>query len=237
MANVVNPKVWLHHHIGNDWACTLKTTSSDNIYIIIIWRRCGTGSEIRSSTEQTVLENKDTANIFLLTPPLSVQEEGYVPTIHALMAQDRYVAQWAYITPKQLTGVYDTRKNSPAVPGVQRRHAWKLQNEVDHWKAIWEMVNVAEKPDTLDDSLNQPRPILQHVHCCHSTDGDVYIDSHGRSPLQRYAASQELSALYNDKWAHVGTGLDARPQGPRVGCWTHHSSVQSSEEQALSPII
>ena len=45
------------------------------------------------------------------------------------------------------------------------------------------MVIVAEKPDTLDDSRNQPRPIRQHVHCCHSTDSDVYIDSHGRAML------------------------------------------------------
>ena len=35
-------------------------------------------------------------------PALSLREEGDVPTIHALMAQDRFVAQLAYITPKQL---------------------------------------------------------------------------------------------------------------------------------------
>jgi transcriptional regulator with AAA-type ATPase domain len=126
--------------------------------------------------------------------PLSVQEEGDVPTIHALMAQ------WAYITLKQLVYMIPARiaqlyqKFKDDMPGNLR----ELQNEVDHWKAIRELVNVTEKPDTLDNSINQPRPILQHVHCCHSTDGDVYIDSHGRSPLQRYAASQELSALYND---------------------------------------
>ena len=34
--------------------------------------------------------------------PLSLQEEGAVQIIHALMAQDRYVAQLPYITPKQL---------------------------------------------------------------------------------------------------------------------------------------
>ena len=47
--------------------------------------------------------------------PLSVQEEGDVPTIHALMAQDSYMAE--------TIGAYDTKKNSPAVRGVQRRHA------------------------------------------------------------------------------------------------------------------
>ena len=130
--------------------------------------------------------------------PLSVQEEGDVTTIQALMAQDRYVAQWAYITPIQLVHttperiaqLYQVFKDD--MPGNLR----ELQNEVDHWKAIWEMVSVAEKPDTLDDYINQPRPILQHVHCCYST--DVYIDSHGRSPLQCYAASQDLSALNSD---------------------------------------
>ena len=33
----------------------------------IIWRRCGTGNNIPSSTEQAVLENKDTAKMFPLT--------------------------------------------------------------------------------------------------------------------------------------------------------------------------
>ena len=36
--------------------------------------------------------------------------------------------------------------------------------------------------------------------------------------VDRNASSQELSALYNDNGAHVGTGRDARPQGHRVGC-------------------
>ena len=85
--------------------------------------------------------------------PLSVQEEGDVPTFHALMAQDRYVAQYVYITPKQLVHMtperiaqlYEVFKDN--LPGNLR----EVQNEVVHWKAIWEMVNVAEKPDTLDD--------------------------------------------------------------------------------------
>ena len=94
---------------------------------------------------------------------------------------------------------------------VQPGNLRELQNDLDHSKAIWEMVNVAEKPDTLDDSRNHPRPIPQNVHCCYRTDGDVCIDSRGRSPLQRNATSQELSA-------HVGTGFDERLQEHRVGC-------------------
>ena len=65
------------------------------------------------------------------------------------------MAQWAYITPKQLVHMTPERiAQLYDIPGNLR----ELQNEVDHWKAIWEMVNVAEKPDTLDDSKNQ------HVH-------------------------------------------------------------------------
>ena len=56
-----NGKAWSYmlstqrcYFIGNDWACTPKSTSSDNIDIII-WRRYGIDSEIRSSTEQAVV--------------------------------------------------------------------------------------------------------------------------------------------------------------------------------------
>ena len=68
--------------------------------------------------------------------PLSVQEEGGVPTNHALMAQDHYMAQQAYITPKQLVHVYDTRKNTPAVRGVKFKDDLPGNLRVDHWKAI-----------------------------------------------------------------------------------------------------
>ena len=89
--------------------------------------------------------------------PLFVQEEGDVPTIHALMAQDRYVAQSAYITPKQLVHMTPERiaQLYEVFKDDMSGNLCELQNEVDHWKAIWEMVNVAEKPDTLDDSRNQ----------------------------------------------------------------------------------
>ena len=69
---------------------------------------------------------------------LSFQEEGDVPTIHALMAQDRYVAQLAYITPKQLVHMPPERKAqlyevfNDDMPG----NLSELHNEVDHWKAI-----------------------------------------------------------------------------------------------------
>ena len=76
---------------------------------------------------------------FPANTPMSVQEEGDVPTIHALMYQDRYVAQWAYTTPKQLVHMtperiaqlYRVFKDD--MPGNLR----ELPNEVDHWKAIW----------------------------------------------------------------------------------------------------
>ena len=61
--------------------------------------------------------------------PLSVLEEGDVQTIHALMAQDRYVAQQAYITLKQLVHL---TPEIIAVRGVHRRHAWKSA-----WTTKW----------------------------------------------------------------------------------------------------
>ena len=70
--------------------------------------------------------------------PLSLQEKGDVPTIHALMAQYRYVAQLAYITPKQLVHMTPERIAQPYevfnddMPG----NLSELHNEVDHWKAI-----------------------------------------------------------------------------------------------------
>ena len=180
--HVVNPKVWLHHHVGNDWACTPKSTSSENISIII-WRRCGAGSEIPKFNRASCAGKQRHCKHFPTDTPLSVQKEGNVPTIHALMAQDRYVAQLAYITLKQLVHITPERiaQLYEVFNDDMRGNLSELHSEVDHWKAIWEMVNVAEKPDTLDDSRNQPWPISQHVHCCHSMDGDVCIDSHGRS--------------------------------------------------------
>ena len=74
----------------------------------------------------------------LADTPLSLQEEGDVPTIHALMASDRYAAQLAYITPKQLVHMTPERivqlyeVFNDDMPG----NLSELHNEVDHWKAI-----------------------------------------------------------------------------------------------------
>ena len=80
------------------------------------------------------------------------------------------------------------------------------------------MLNVADRPDTLDDTIQEINPDLhpQLVHSSRHTDGDVCIDSHARALFQCNAASQELSVLYNHNGAHVGTGRDARPQGHGV---------------------
>ena len=69
--------------------------------------------------------------------PLSLREDGDVPTIHALMAQDRYVAQLAYITLKQLVHITPERIaqlyevfNDDMPGNISELH------EMDHWKAI-----------------------------------------------------------------------------------------------------
>ena len=75
---------------------------------------------------------------FTADTPLSLQEDGDVPTIHAFMAQDRYVVQLAYITPKQLVHMTPERIAqlyevfNDDMPGNLN----ELHNEVDHWKAI-----------------------------------------------------------------------------------------------------
>ena len=72
-------------------------------------------------------------------------------------------------------------------------------------------MNVAEKPVTLDDSRNQPATYSQAVIL-------LMVMSVSTATVDRNAASQELSALYSDNGAHVGTDRDARPQGHIVGC-------------------
>ena len=66
------------------------------------------------------------------------------------------------------------------------------------------MMNVDERPDTLDDTIQELNPD-QNVHCSRHTDGDVYIDNHDRARFYRNAASQERSPLYSENWAHVGS--------------------------------
>jgi len=70
----------------------------------------------------------------------------------------------------ETTGASDTRKNSPAIRGVPRRHAWRSASTTKRSGSLegkWETMNVAERPDTLNKmfSRNQSRPIPQHVHC------------------------------------------------------------------------
>ena len=76
------------------------------------------------------------------------------------------------------------------------------------------MVNVAKKPNTPDDSRNQP-DLYPSMYTAVIV---LMVMSVSTATVDRNAASQELSALYNDNGAHVGTDLDARPQGHRVGC-------------------
>ena len=56
---------------------------------------------------------------------VSIQEEGDVPTIHALMAQDRFV----HMTP-EIAQLYEVFIDD--MPG----NLSELHNEVDQWKAI-----------------------------------------------------------------------------------------------------
>ena len=103
-----------------------------------------------------------------------------------------------HLTQERIIQPYEVFQDD--MPGDLRQ----LQNEVCRRKAIWEMTNVAEKPHTLDETIQEiipdlyPNTTVIGLHCFHSSDDDVCSDSHRRALLQCNAATQELSALYND---------------------------------------
>ena len=91
------------------------------------------------------------------------------------------------MTPERIAQLYEVFKDH--MPWDLR----ELGNEVVHWKAIWEMVNVAETHSAIHEINPDLYPSMGL--CCH---GDLcVVDSHGISHLQRIEY-QELSALYND---------------------------------------
>jgi len=76
------------------------------------------------------------------------------------VAQDCYVIQ--YITPKQrvhltpetIVQLYEVFQDD--MPDDLRQ----LHNEVDRWKARWDMTNVAERPDTINNTIQEINPDL-----------------------------------------------------------------------------
>ena len=74
------------------------------------------------------------------------------------------------------------------MPGDLRQ----LQHEVGRWKAQWEMVNVAKRPNT-HDTVKSILSSIQHVYNSCDTAGDVCLDCHSRAIVQCHATPQELS--------------------------------------------
>ena len=76
--------------------------------------------------------------------------------ILCIVAQDRCVVQYitpkqlAYLTPERIVQLYEVFKDN--------RDLCQLQNEVYRWKTQWDMINVAERPDTLDDTIQEFNP-------------------------------------------------------------------------------
>ena len=61
------------------------------------------------------------------------------------------------------------------------------------------MRNVVERPDTLDDTIQEiNHDLYLNMYTSRHTDGDVCIDSNCRALFQCNAECQELYALYND---------------------------------------
>ena len=77
-----------------------------------------------------------------------------------LVAKHRYVVQYiipkqlVHLTPERIAQLFEVFQDD--MPGDLRQ----LQNEVSRWKARWEKVNVAERPDTLDDTILEINPGL-----------------------------------------------------------------------------
>ena len=72
------------------------------------------------------------------------------------MAQDRYMAQ--YVTPKQL--VYLTPERIVQLYEVFQDDMHASTTKVGCWKARWEVMNVAERPATLNNKFQDINPNL-----------------------------------------------------------------------------
>ena len=77
-----------------------------------------------------------------------------------LVAKHRYVAQYiipkqlVHLTPERIAQLFEVFQDD--MPGDLRQ----LQNEVSRWKARWETMNAAERPDTLDNTILEINPGL-----------------------------------------------------------------------------
>ena len=98
------------------------------------------------------------------------------------------------------------------MPGALRQ----LQHEVGRRKARWDTMNVAERHSTTRFKKSTPTDMCTAVVILMVM--SVSTVTADRALFQRNAASRQLYALYTDNCAHVGAGLDARPQEHRVGC-------------------
>ena len=76
-----------------------------------------------------------------------------------LVVQNHYVVQ--YLSPRQRMNV---TLDCPGVRGVPRRHASR-STAATTWKARYEMVNVAKRPNTLDDTIQEINPVRYPNMC------------------------------------------------------------------------
>ena len=141
-------------------------------------RCCGNAVkfEVQPSKPRNAGKQSHCKNVTTDTP---VMEEGDEATIHGPLAagnehltvtsvsQDHYMAQ--YITPQQL--VHLTQKMIVQLYEVFQDDIsgdmHQLQNDVGHWKARCDMMNVAGRPDTLNDMIQETNPeFLTYTPTC-----------------------------------------------------------------------
>ena len=77
-----------------------------------------------------------------------------------LVAKHRYMAQYimpkqlVHLTPERIVQLFEVFQED--MPGYLRQ----VQNDVSRWKARWETMNAAERPGTLDDTIQEINPDL-----------------------------------------------------------------------------
>ena len=136
---------WSNHR---HHAATTRKGKSRCVEYMIVWRRYGIGSEIRNTTEQAMMENNGTANIFQLTPLVSTgrARARCLPFMDHLLQEMNtrmLVAQVRSVHHIETTGASD-RKNSPAAWSVvwgsasTIKQSCSLEGMMGYDECLWE---------------------------------------------------------------------------------------------------
>ena len=168
--------------------------------------RCGIGSEIWSSIEQSVLENKDTAKMFPLPHHVSTGRGQF--TNHSWTTCCRkwtHDCQWLKVTTWLITShgnnwcIGDQREQSSCIK-FSKMTCLKISVNYKMKLSLEGKMGIMNVADTLDNTVQDINPDLNpnmYTAVIILTVMSVSTVMH-RAIFQRNAASHELSALYNE---------------------------------------